>query len=126
MNLNHIAIACSSFENADKFYAGILGMQKEKEFTVNKELAKKIFNTDCEYNVIVYKNENFKFEVFIDKERSKDKNNIAHICIELNNREELIEKCNKANLRMLKIPKGSSYYLFIYDYDGNLFEVKEL
>lgn len=126
MHLNHIAICSKSKENADKFYINILGLNKEKEFVVNKGIAKKIFNRESDYSVAVYGNENFKVEVFFDKDYLPSENITSHICLELKDRDGLIKKCNHEGIFTLVLPKGESYYLFIRDYDSNLYEIKEL
>lgn len=126
MYLNHIALCSKSKENADKFYINILGLNKEKEFIVSKEMAKKIFKRESDYNVAVYGNENFKIEVFFDKDYLPSENKIPHICLELKDRDKLIKKCKQRGVFTLVLPKGESFYLFIHDYDGNLYEIKEL
>ncbi|MCP2604666.1 VOC family protein [Candidatus Aminicenantes bacterium AH-873-B07] len=126
MEINHIALICSSEEVADKFYKNFLGLNKIRTFIVSSNMAYKIFNFIREYKVILYSNNQIKIEVFIDEEYKGNKNSISHICIEVKSREELISKAKKFGIHYLKIPKQDSFYLFIRDHDGNLFEVKEM
>ena len=48
MRLHHVALVGRSLENADQFYEEIVGLKKIKTYTLNKGLAKQLFDTELE------------------------------------------------------------------------------
>lgn len=125
MNLNHIALTCTSEANADRFYMGILGLKKIKSFCLLKDLTKQIFGLNEEPVVLIYGNDDFSVELFL-----VDKDEIIHpvfnhTCLEVKDREQIIKKCIARGIEVIKIPKGDSFFLFIRDHEGNLFEIRE-
>jgi len=126
MKLHHVAVVCSSLKNADRFYGEILGLQQIKTSVLNRELAEKIFDADLECQFILYENENFTIEVFIIPAAQQKITPIAHLCLEVDNKEKFAKNCQANGLVVKKIPRGNSLLIFVKDYDGNLFEIKEL
>jgi len=126
MKLHHVAVVCSSLENADRFYGEILGLQQIKTSVLNRELAEKIFDTDLECQFVLYENENFTIEVFIIPAAQQKITPVAHLCLEVDNKEEFAKNCQANGLEAKQIPRGDSLLIFVKDYDGNLFEIKEL
>ena len=125
MKLVHSAVVCSTQQNADRFFRGILCLKKIKEFTLNKELVQQIFGTAQESLLLLYGNENFAIEVFVPASTRIRKPLFAHLCLEVEDREEFLRKCEEEGLRINKVTRGNSPITFIEDYDGNLFEIKE-
>ena len=125
MKLHHVAVVCSSKENADQFYEGILGLRKIKSFSLKKDLAEQIFDTARECQIILYGNEDFAIEVFIMSQKVGETISFEHLCLEVEDKEELLLRCKSKGLAVKRIPKGDSLLTFIGDYDGNLFEIKE-
>ena len=125
MKLHHVALICSSQENADRFFNGILGLEKIKTSTLQKTLSEQLFNVDREPEIILYGNEAYTVEVFVDSLTSGKNAPFAHLCLEVKDREEFLGRCRKACLDVRRVPKGESQVVFIRDYDGNLFEIKE-
>lgn len=126
MRVHHVAVVCRSRENADRFYMGILGLQKIKASSLNEDLTKQIFDTACECQIILYGNENFAVEVFVDASAAGKTNPFVHLCLEVEEREEFLGKCLSAGLVVNRVQKGNSQLVFVEDYNGNLFEIKEL
>lgn len=125
MILSHVALTCSSEDNCDRFYKDILGLNKVRSFVVSSELVLNIFGMEGECRVIDYRNDELAFEIFlvggVEVERG-----FNHVCLEVEDRDGLIEKCIEMGFQVVKLPKGSDdIYLFIRDFDGNLFEVKK-
>ncbi|OPX38579.1 MAG: hypothetical protein B1H13_11080 [Desulfobacteraceae bacterium 4484_190.3] len=112
MKLHHVAVVCSSLKNADRFYGEILGLQQ--------------IDADLECQFILYENENFTIEVFIIPAAQQKITPIAHLCLEVDNKEKFAKNCQANGLVVKKIPRGNSLLIFVKDYDGNLFEIKEL
>ena len=120
--LNHIALSSNSEKDANLFFTEILCIPLIKKFNISKNLANKIFEINKNIEVLVYENNKIKFEIFItDKKYYK---NFDHICLEIYNKKELIEKCKENNIEYLYANKDKKKLLFIIDKFGNLFEIK--
>jgi catechol 2,3-dioxygenase-like lactoylglutathione lyase family enzyme len=124
MRLNHIALVCSSEQSADDFYKDVLGLRKIRSFVLSNDLAFQVFGTDREYLVLVYGNDQFTAEVFIDDSSPERDTSLEHVCLEVKEREEFIRRCEAMHLEVNRIPKGDTLLTFVKDYDGNLFEIK--
>ena len=125
MRLNHVALVCSSEQNADVFYKDVLGLSKIMSFVLSDDLARQIFGIDREHRVVVYGNDRFTAEVFIDDRSSERDKSLEHVCLEVKEREEFIRRCEAMHLEVNRILKGDALLTFVKDYDGNLFEIKE-
>jgi catechol 2,3-dioxygenase-like lactoylglutathione lyase family enzyme len=125
VKLHHIGVVCRSQENADRFYRKILGLAKIKASLLSEDLAEAIFHVAQRCTVITYGNENMLVEVFVPETPAENRTPFAHLCLELEDREEFIQKCRDMALTVNRIKKGDSMLVFVADYDGNLFEVKE-
>jgi len=125
MKLHHVAVVCRSQENADRFYRKILGLPEIKASLLSEDLAEAIFHVAQRCTVITYGNENMLVEVFVPETPAENKAPFVHLCVEVENREEFIRKCRDMALTVNRIKKGDSMLLFVADYDGNLFEIKE-
>lgn len=125
MRLNHIALVCSSEQSADDFYKDVIGLRKIKSFVLSNDLALQIFGTDREYLILVYGNDQFTAEVFIDDSSPERDTSLEHVCLEVKEREEFVKRCEAMHLEVNRIPKGDTLLTFVKDYDGNLFEIKE-
>ena len=120
--LNHIALSSNSQNDADLFFNKILGIPLVKKFILSKNLANKIFKIPKDVEVLVYDNNKIRFEIFITD--NKNYTIFNHICLEINNKDELIKKCKESNINFFYVNKGDKKLLFIKDTFGNLFEIK--
>jgi catechol 2,3-dioxygenase-like lactoylglutathione lyase family enzyme len=125
MLLKHVALVCSSEEKSDKFYESLLGLKKVSSKMIPSTLSKQIFNLDSELMIIDYAVDEIHFEVFISNRKVSGDKKIEHICLEVDNLESFLSKCNDMAVKILQIPKKVGFLTFISDYDGNLFEIKE-
>lgn len=125
MRLNHVALVCGSEQNADVFYKDVLGLRKIKSFLLSNDLARQIFGIDREYRVVVYGNDRFTAEVFIDDRSPERDTSLEHTCLEVKDREEFVKRCEAMHVEVNRIPKGDALLTFVKDFDGNLFEIKE-
>ncbi|MBT4265355.1 MAG: VOC family protein [Deltaproteobacteria bacterium] len=125
MNLNHIALVCSSAENADRFFQTCLGLKKTAIKNLSAEISEKLFNRTEAFQMLYYSNDSLAFEIFVSEQTDRVEKSLGHVCIDVRNREAFIEKCQTEELEVLKIPKGDSLLVFIKDYDGNAYEIKE-
>jgi hypothetical protein len=121
--LHHVALQYSDRKQAEIFFKKILEIPLKKTFTLSKELTESIFGIKEEVIVDVYANDTSYFEIFITEKRTKY--NYEHISIEINYKEEFIKQCKKYNIEPIFVKKGEKTLLFIKDYAGNLFEIKE-
>jgi len=125
--LHHVAICQKNKEKSKEFFAKILGLEIEKEFVLDKKLAKDIFSIPEEYEleVIHYKNETLMIEVFIS-EKYFSAGVLEHICLFCENHLKIIEKCKENNFNYTYIRRENlPNLLFIYDFDNNRYEFFE-
>ena len=123
--LSHVALSCRSEENSDRFYKDLLGLKKMRTFVLAADLAKSLFGLDGECTVVDYKNDDAHFEIFLVGD-TVPIGGFNHVCISVDNREDLIKMCTEGGFEFTKLPKGrDDIFLFIKDLDGNIFEVKE-
>ena len=122
-NLNHIALQSNNETQAEIFFTKILEIPLEKEFTISNELSNAIFNIDEEVKILVYNNSKIKFEVFINENLKN--HGYDHVCIEIKNKEEFIERCRKHGIKPFLVNKNDKKLLFVRDFSNNLYEVKE-
>jgi catechol 2,3-dioxygenase-like lactoylglutathione lyase family enzyme len=125
MRLHHVGLVCSSQERADRFYEGILGLEKIKTLELPEDFTERIFHIPQRCLVISYSNDGLAVEVFVPEEPPAGKDPFIHLCIEIEDRDSFLKKCHENGLEVRRIPKGDTFLAFVADYDGNLFEVKE-
>jgi catechol 2,3-dioxygenase-like lactoylglutathione lyase family enzyme len=125
MNIIHSGLAASSEEKADRFFIGILGLEKSIPKTLDKNLAQAIFGINNELSIIHYQSETVHYEILVYQDYKAPDKQIAHSCIQVTNLRSFVNKCRDAGVKVVEIPKDSVVITFISDYDGNLFEVKE-
>jgi len=126
MRLQHIALVCSSENECDRFYQEVLGLKKMESKKLPSELSKQIFNIDKECKILNYGDHEIKFEIFISENGCSVDKTMEHVCLEVHDRNLFIQKCDRMNVEVLQIPRGEYKLVFIKDYNGNLFEIKEI
>lgn len=125
MKMHHAAVVASSFEHADRFYQGILGLKKIKCSTLPESLGERIFGIPKECPMVYYDNGQLAVEVFVIDSKKKDTTPYVHLCIEVEEREGFMAQCEAGGLMVNRVPKGDSHLVFVTDFDGNLFEIKQ-
>lgn len=121
--LNHVALQCNDKEKVETFFTEVLGLPIKKKFTVSRELSEAIFGIDESVDVEVYDNNETRFEIFITQ--TEEKRGYGHVCIEIDNKKEFIDRCKQYGIKPMFITKGGKNLLFVRDFSGNLFEIKE-
>ena len=121
--LNHVALQCNDKQKVGIFFTKILGLPIKKKFTLSREVSEDIFNIDESVDVEVYDKNETRFEIFITQ--TKGEHGYEHVCIEIDNKKEFIDRCKKYELNPKIITKGGKNLLFVKDFSGNLFEIKE-
>ena len=119
----HVALAYNDKKQADIFFNKILGITFEKEYTLTKELSNSIFGINEEVLILVYSNKNSYFEIFITDKKVINQYN--HICVEISNYDDFINRCKQNNITPIFVKKGQKTLTFVRDHASNLFEIKE-
>lgn len=127
MRLEHIALAFNSEELSDKFFIHLLGLTKTRSFSVSPDLTKSFFGIQRETSVIRYSSEWLDVEVFIADNQAGAQDRFTHVCLEVDNQTELANRARSMGLDVIQVPKksGESYYIFIKDFFGNSYEIKD-
>ena len=124
MKINHIAIQVKNEENAELFLTKVLELRKVFGFKMDSGLAETIFGIKKDVQVETFANDNTKIEVFITGENVLS--SFCHICLEVPDKEILIKRCGKYGIVPKIVKRNDKELLFIRDFSGNLFEIKEL
>jgi catechol 2,3-dioxygenase-like lactoylglutathione lyase family enzyme len=125
MRLHHVAVVCRTQENADRFYGTILGLKKIKTQVLEKNFMEALFGEPVACALVLYGNESLALEVFVPESFPDRRRPFVHACLEVKDREEFAMRCEREGLVVKRIPKGNSLVIFVQDFDGNLFEIKE-
>ncbi len=123
IQLHHVALHCTDRTQAKVFFTKVLGMKQEKTFTLLPALSKAIFDIGEGVDVDVYSNDTARFEIFCTHQMPSP--GYRHVCIEVSNKNDFIERCKQYGLEPLIIPKNGKTLLFVHDFSGNLYEIKE-
>jgi len=123
MTYNHIGLTISESSDIRKFYQNILGMELQRNFVLNRFLAKTIFGMEKELEIYYGKIGNLELELFItDQEIPKTCN---HICLSVLERDKFIGKIKENGYECIVLKREMSDLVFVKDKSGNLFEIKE-
>jgi catechol 2,3-dioxygenase-like lactoylglutathione lyase family enzyme len=120
---HHVGITISDKAEVENFYKNILGFELIKMFTISAFLSEKIFNIEKDIEVALIDNKDFTIELFISK--IENKQNYEHICIMVENREQIIKKTQEKGYPCIMIEREPFDIVFVKDKSGNLFEIKE-
>jgi catechol 2,3-dioxygenase-like lactoylglutathione lyase family enzyme len=118
-----VALHINNAREVVDFYQNILELELVYQFELSKELSQSIFGMNHSLPVYYCKKEQVAFELFVFPEQSTK--GLAHICIQIPNREQLITKCNNRGYRVNNIQRDSKpNLLLVWDKSGNCFEIK--
>lgn len=123
MNFEHIAIAVENNNEIVNFYQDILGMERVRDFILDKNMAQKIFGIKNHIPVFLMKKGKLVFEIFINKQTPNLV--VNHICFSLDNRNVLIKNAQAKGYQTIIIEREQLDLVFIKDKSGNIFEIKE-
>lgn len=121
--LKHIGLSVKNNEDLEKFYFDILGFKTEHKFVINSDYSKRLFNIDDNAQIYLIKKDDLLLEIFIKNLPAN--RNYSHICIEMENRDKILEKVKENNYTYTIIEREKENLVFISDNSGNLFEIKE-
>ena len=123
MKLNHIALTIQNKKELTDFYQNILGLKLEYQYEIDATLSSTIFDIEKPAEVFRYSKDNLHFEFFISSEKTIPA--FAHIGIDVEDRETVVEKCKKAGYKVTRVERKEKYDLiFVSDKAGNKFELK--
>lgn len=125
MKLLHVALVRSSETASDRFFGEVLSLSKTGAKTAPAELCARLFGVEREHRMVYYGNEHLQFEVFLSDRRDFGAAHIGHVCLEVEDAQELLARCAAAGVEVRRAARGGSYVTFLADEDGNLFEIKE-
>jgi catechol 2,3-dioxygenase-like lactoylglutathione lyase family enzyme len=91
-----------------------------------KDLAWQIFGFDQECQMLVYGNDEFTAEVFVAADSRGEGASFEHVCLEVEDVEAFVRRCEARQVTVNRVQKGERLLTFVKDFDGNLFEIKEL
>ena len=125
MIIHHVALVCRSEESSDLFYREVLGLEKIQPKILSSELSEKLFQLKNEYPVLNYVGSGIRFEIFISPPKEGAGHRLEHICLEVEDLNALLRRCEEKGVKIIRAAKGDSVIVFVADMDGNLFELKE-
>jgi catechol 2,3-dioxygenase-like lactoylglutathione lyase family enzyme len=121
--IKHIGITIGDSTEIQNFYQNILGMNIVKQFTISSEESDNIFRIRNGTDVFLMNKEETYFEIFIHK--CKKNKNYNHICLEVENRAEIVKKAKAESYSCKIIEREDFDLVFVSDKSGNVFEIKE-
>ena len=120
----HSALCISTEENMVKIMEDLFMLNRVKSFTADRELIDRLFSVKEDVHIITYNAGTFDVEVFIA--RPPEGFTFSHLCFSVNDRKELIKRAESMGLGITSYEKDDgSNIVFIKDFDGNLYEIKE-
>ena len=119
----HVGLESDDEIKTDEFYIEVMGMQRKGSFVIPGALCKSIFGIDNEIEAVTYSRENLELEVFISS--NKEKSTYGHVCVDVDDRKAFIENCRKHGIEPVSAWKKDKEIIFIKDFSGNQFEIKE-
>lgn len=123
MKLEHIALSITDPEDIKNFYQDTLGMDKVKDFVLNKSLANDIFGINKDTEVFLLQKELLFFEIFVVDTISTS--NFNHICLAVDDRKTVIKHAEQNGYPVICKKRKNSDLIFIKDKSGNIFELKD-
>jgi len=121
--IHHAGLTITDPSEIKNFYQDILGLEIKNEFTLKKELNQKLFGFYEDVPVTMLSNGVADIEIFVTNLPAR--NNYSHLCIEVDDRDKLVEKVKKKNYPHTVIERDLYPLVFIQDSFGNCFEIKE-
>jgi len=120
----HIGITINEESDIQDFYKDLLGLKEVKKFDLYKDLSEKIFGISTPVSVTLFSINDFFIELFLTDRKQNSVYN--HICISVQNRDNIIKKAKSMGFSITNIERESrNDLLFIKDNSGNIFEIKQ-
>jgi catechol 2,3-dioxygenase-like lactoylglutathione lyase family enzyme len=126
MRIHHIAVVCTSEENADRFYQSLLGLERIRSYSVSAELSNGLFGFERGFQACTYVKGNMNVEVFVIEKSAVTPPSFHHVALEVDDLEVFLKRCREMKVQILQVPKGDKIITMIKDFDGNIFEIKAM
>ncbi len=127
MKLHHTGLCNANIDQARLFYAQLLGLEEKYTFHLEPDLAKQIFGLEESFTVLVFGNQNLQLEIFVASNAAlRQVSPVNHLCLEVKDRHALLNKCQQAGIEIIQLERNGRPLIFIKDFFGNLFEIKEV
>ena len=124
MKLKHIGLNIVDFDELTSFYETVLGFRKINGFTLPAALSEEIFDIAEQTDAFLYEKDDITLELFVKP--SAGNTGYNHLCIEVDNVLEIVEKCNDKGYKAIrKIRDNKPDLVFVKDKSGNIFELKQ-
>jgi len=126
IELKHVALTIDSKKHAVQFYEQVLDGKLIREFEIDPDLVTQIFSITVsdKIPVMLFEIDLVQFEIFIVGDQTVA-DRFDHMCISVNDMNEFKKQCLTYGLSVSVIPKGQKELVFIKDFVGNLFEIKQ-
>jgi catechol 2,3-dioxygenase-like lactoylglutathione lyase family enzyme len=126
MKLEHIAVSANTEEQSDKFFVDLLGLTKVRSLSIAADLTRGFFGVDRDIHVVRYGTDSLQAEVFITEDNSRAQDLYTHNCLIVDDRDAFESRARSMGLDVVHLPKKGSdtYYLFVKDFYGNIYEIK--
>lgn len=121
----HVAVARRSESASDRFFAGLLGLERSRARDLAPDLAERIFGRAVACRMIDYERDGIRFEVFVPADGELGTRGFGHVCLTVEDRETLVARCLGEPCRVIRVPREGSDIVFLEDGDGNLYEIQE-
>lgn len=142
MELVHAGLLSTTKQHAVSFFEDLLGLEPSREYSIPAELTNDLFGLPWDMDVILYPLTHGALEVFMfpddDTLQPTDHHGnthfvehtqiikplVNHISISVEDRSDLMRRAGELGFRVFeKIREGKANLVFIYDRDGNAFEI---
>ncbi len=119
----HTGLLYHDRNKAELFFTEILGLPKVKSYVLSETLTEALFGIKEKTEADLFDNGKISFEVFYGN--LPVNTNFNHTCLEVESKNEFVELTKKHGLAPRIVKKEGKDLLFIEDFSGNLYEVKE-
>ncbi len=127
MRVTHTAFQFSTTEKVERFFGEFLGLLPVREYETNPELMRQIFGIEQGFKVRWYDIGGAILEIFIGPfARDERPPGLNHICLAVLDREEFVRRAMEMGFHVFeKEREDRPNLVFIYDGDGNPYEIGE-
>lgn len=122
--LLHVAITIHFPDEIENFYQNVLRFAVQNHFSINRETAQTIFNTNEIAEVYMMALPTLHFEIFISREIEKKR--FSHVCLSYREAHVIYKKAIEQGYKTQVKKKKENDTYFIWDKSENMFEIKEM
>jgi len=125
VSIDHLAVCFSSRAHADAVLSTCLGMTKLREFSIDASMSNAFFDRDMPMDISVYGDEVRLFEAFILPEGAPVPPP-THCCLNVDDLQSVLRKARELRIEIRTAWVRDHDVYFLKDFDGNLYELKQL